>query len=85
MGYSPSKDLQAHSRNLEGILLPLRVECIDGVPQVTVPRAVPTHQHLPSSISHCLSARRSRSRTSVPADHKRPIEELHCATELHTP
>jgi hypothetical protein len=70
-------------RNLEGLLLHYRVEGIDGVPQVTVLRAVPARQCLPSSIDHCLYTRRSRSRTSVPANHLWPIEDLHCATELH--
>jgi hypothetical protein len=51
VGHSSSHDLQVHSRDLEGILLPSRVECIDGVPQVTLPRGVPACQRLSSSIA----------------------------------
>jgi hypothetical protein len=80
-----SEDLRVQSRDLESILLPPRVECVDGVLQVMVPRAVPGHQRLPSSVSRCLSTRRTRSRTSVPADHLLSIEDLHCAIELHVP
>jgi hypothetical protein len=35
-----SEVLWVHSRNLEGTLLPPMVKCVDGVLQVTVPRAV---------------------------------------------
>jgi hypothetical protein len=45
-----SKDLRVHSRDLESILFPLRVECVNGVLQVMVPRAFPAHQRLPSSV-----------------------------------
>jgi hypothetical protein len=69
MGHSSYEDLRVHLRDLEGILLPSRVECIDGVPQVTVLRAVLAHQCLPSSADHCLSTRHSRSGTIVPANH----------------
>jgi hypothetical protein len=41
MRHSTSKDLRVHSRDLESILLPLRVECIDRVLQVTMSRVVP--------------------------------------------
>jgi hypothetical protein len=81
VGHNSSKDLWVHSRNLEGILLPSGVECIDGVPQVMVLRVVPTRQ----CIGHYLSACRSRSGTSVPTDHLWPIEVLHCATKLQAP
>jgi hypothetical protein len=56
-----SKDLWGHSRDLESNLLPLRVECLDRVLQVTVPRVVPAHQHLPSSVGHFLSTSRMRA------------------------
>jgi hypothetical protein len=82
-GHSSSKDLRVHSRDLEGILLPSRVECIGGVPQVTMLRVVLAHQCLPCSVLHCLSTRRSRSKISVPVDHLRPIENHHYATKLH--
>jgi hypothetical protein len=85
VGHSSSKDLWVHSRDLESILLPLRVECIDGVLQVTVLRMVLAHQCLPRSVDHYLSTHCSRSGTSVPTDHLLPIEDLHCATELHVP
>jgi hypothetical protein len=75
--------MQVHSRELESILLLSRVECIDGVPQVVVPRAIPAHQCLPSSVGHYLSTHRSRSGTSVHADHLLSIEDLHYAAELH--
>jgi hypothetical protein len=85
MRHSSSEDLHVQLRDLEGILLPSRVECIDGVPHVTVLRAVLAHQHIPSSVDHCLNTRRSRSVTSVLADHLLPIKDLHCGTELHAP
>jgi hypothetical protein len=78
-----SEDLQVHSRDLESILLPLRVECVDRVLQVMVLRVVPTRQHLPSSIGHYLSTSCMRGRTSMLADHLLPVEDLHCVGELH--
>jgi hypothetical protein len=85
MGHSSSEDLRVHSRDLESILLPLRVECINGVLRVMVLRPVPVCQCLPNSVGHSLSTHRSRSRTRVPTDHLLSIEDLHCATELHAP
>jgi hypothetical protein len=80
-----SEDLWVHSRNLESILLPLRIECVDGVLQLTVAGMVPTGQRLPSSIYHCLSTRYTRGGTSMFADHLMPVEDLHGAGELHAP
>jgi hypothetical protein len=80
-----SEDLWVHSRDLESVLLPPRVECIDGVLQVAVPRTVLAHQHLPSSVGYYLSIGRTRGRASMLADHLLPIEDLHCAGELHVP
>jgi hypothetical protein len=85
MRHRSFEDLRVHSRDLKNILLPLRVECVDRVLQVTVSRAVPAHQCLPSSVGHCLSTHRSRSETSVPVDHLLSIKNLHGATELHMP
>jgi hypothetical protein len=42
-----SEDLWVHSRDLESILVPPRVECVERVLQVMVPRAVPARQRLP--------------------------------------
>jgi hypothetical protein len=42
---------EVHSRNLQSILLPTRVKCVDGVLQVTVLGVVPTHQRLASTLS----------------------------------
>jgi hypothetical protein len=50
--HGSSKYLQVHSRDLGSILLPMRVECIDGVLQVVVPGVVPTRQCLLSSVCH---------------------------------
>jgi hypothetical protein len=36
VSHRSSKDLRVHSRNLEGIPLPSRIECVDGVLQVMV-------------------------------------------------
>jgi hypothetical protein len=50
------ENLRVHSRNVEIILLPPSVECIDGVLEVTVPGAVlslPTKQCLPSKFFQC--------------------------------
>jgi hypothetical protein len=80
-----SEDLQFHSRDLESIFLPQRVECIDGVLQVMVPRTVPARQHLPSNIGYCLSTGRMRGGTCMLADHLLPVEDLHSAGELHAP
>jgi hypothetical protein len=80
-----SEDLWVHSRDLESILLPLRVECIDRVLQVTVPRAVPAHQRLPSSVGHCLSTSHMRGETGMLVDHLLPIKDLHGAGKLHAP
>jgi hypothetical protein len=73
------------SRNLESILLPPRVKCVDGVLQVTVLRTAPAHQCLPSSVDHYLSISHMRGETSMFADHLLLIEGLHCAGELHAP
>jgi hypothetical protein len=83
MRHQSSEDLQVHSRDLESILLPPRVECVDRVLQVTMPRAVIAHQRLPSNVGHYLNTRRSRGGTSVSADHLLAIEDLHYAGELH--
>jgi hypothetical protein len=50
-----------------------------------VPRTVPAHQCLPSSVGHYLSTSHTRGRTSILADHLLPVEDLHCAGELHVP
>jgi hypothetical protein len=42
-----SEDLRVHSRDLEIIILPPRVECVDRVLQITVSRAVLACQLLP--------------------------------------
>jgi hypothetical protein len=42
-----SEDLWVHLRDLESNLLPLRVECVDGVLQVMVAGLVPSRQCLP--------------------------------------
>jgi hypothetical protein len=85
VGHSSYEDLRVHSRDLEGILLPSRVECIDGMPQVMLLREIPARQRLPTSVGHCLSTHRSRSGTSVLAHHLQPIGDLHYAIELHAP
>jgi hypothetical protein len=72
-----TKDLWVHSRNLESILLPLRVKCVDGVLPVTVLRTVPAHQRLSTS--------RTRGEASMLADHLLPVKDLHCAGDLHAP
>jgi hypothetical protein len=74
---------QVHSRGLESILLPLRVECVDKVLQVMVLRAVLPCQRLPSNVGHCLSTSRMRGGTSMLAGHLLPVEDLHCAGEIH--
>jgi hypothetical protein len=85
MRHCYSEDLWVHSRDLERIILPPRVECIDGVLQVTVPRTVSARQHWPSSVGHFLSTSRMRGGTSMLADYLLPVEDLHCAGELHAP
>jgi hypothetical protein len=83
MRHPSSEDLRVHSRNLESILPPPRVECVDGVLQVTVSRAVLARQCLPSCVCHCLSTSHTKGGTSVLADHLPPVENLHGAGELH--
>jgi hypothetical protein len=83
VGHRSSEDLWVHPRDLESILLPLRVEHVDRVIEVMVPRVVPAHQRLPSSGGHCLSTCHSRSRTSVLTNHLLAIEDLHYPGELH--
>jgi hypothetical protein len=85
MKHRSSKDLWIHSKDLESIIPPLRVECVDGVLQVMVPGAVPTGQHLPSSVYPCLSTSRTRGGTSMLADHLLSIEDLQCIGKLHAP
>jgi hypothetical protein len=80
-----SKNLRVHSRNLESILLPPRVEWVDGVLHVTVPGAVLAHQWLPNCVYHYLSTSCMRGGTSALADHLLPIENLHDAGEHHAP
>jgi hypothetical protein len=80
-----SEDLWVHSRNLEGILLLPRIECIDGILQVTVLGAIPAYQCLTSCICHCLSTSRTSGGTSMIGDHLQSIEDLHGARELHVP
>jgi hypothetical protein len=80
-----SEDLWVHSRGLESILLPPMVECVDRVLQVMVPGVVPARQHLPSSVSHCLSTGRTWGGTGMLADHLLSVEDLHDAGELHAP
>jgi hypothetical protein len=50
-----------------------------------VPRMVPAHQRLPSSVDHCLSTSHTRGGTNMLAKNFLPIEDLHCAGELHAP
>jgi hypothetical protein len=79
------EDPWVHSRDLESILLPSRVECVDGVLQVTVLRTVPTCQCLPCSVGYCLNTGCTRGNTSMLANHLLPIEDLHGAGELLAP
>jgi hypothetical protein len=79
MRHRSFKDLQVQLRDLESILLPPRVECVDRVLQVTVSRAVLAYQRLPSSVGHCLNTRRLRGGTSVHVDHLLAVEDLHYA------
>jgi hypothetical protein len=65
MIHRSSKDMRVHLRYLESVFLPQRVECVDRVLLVMVPRAVPAHQCLPSSVCLCLSTSRMRGRTSM--------------------
>jgi hypothetical protein len=83
MRHRSAKDLWVHSRDLESILLPPRVECVDRVLQVMVLRAIPARQCLPSSIDRCLGTSRTRGGTSILADHFLPVKDLHCVGELH--
>jgi hypothetical protein len=85
MRHCSSEKLRVHSRNLESILLSPRVECVDGVLQVTVLGAVLAHQCLPRCVCHCLSTSHTKGSTSVLADHLLPVENLHGAGELHGP
>jgi hypothetical protein len=78
-----SYDLRVHSRDLQSILLPLRVECSDGVLQVTVSGVIPAHWRLPSSVCPILSTGSMRGGTSVLVGHLLPVEDLHGAGELH--
>jgi hypothetical protein len=80
-----SEDMWVHLRDLEIIFLPSRIECVDRVLQVVVPRTVPAHQHLESSVGHCLSTSRTTGGTHMLADHLLPVEGIHCAGELHAP
>jgi hypothetical protein len=79
------EDLRDRSRDLESILLPARVEYVDGVLQIMVLRMVPASQCLPTSVGHYLSISRTRGGTSMLANHLLPVEDLHCAGELHAP
>jgi hypothetical protein len=84
MRHRSSEDLPVHSRDLESILLPPRVECVDGVLQIVL-GSVLACQCLPSSFCHCLSTGRMTGWTSMLADHLLPIEDLHSASKLHAP
>jgi hypothetical protein len=85
MRHRSFEDLWVHSKDLESILLPLRVDCIDRLLQVTLPRTVPARKCLPRTVGHCLNIGRMRGGTSVLADHLLPIKDLHGAGELHAP
>jgi hypothetical protein len=84
MRHHSFEDLSVHSRDLESILLPLRVECL-GVLQVAVLRTVPAHQRQASNIGYCLSTGCMRGGTSMLADHLLPIKDLHSVGKLHAP
>jgi hypothetical protein len=85
MRHCSFEDLWVHSRDLESMLLPPRVECIDRVLQVVAPRAILAWQRLPSSVGHCLSTSHMRSKTSMLVDHLLLVEDLLCVGELHAP
>jgi hypothetical protein len=85
MRHCSFEDLWIHLRNLESIFLPPRIECVDGVLQVMVPRAVLACQRLPSSVYQCFSTSCMRGGTSMLADHLLPVKDLHGAGELHAP
>jgi hypothetical protein len=85
VSHRSSEDLRVHPRNHEGILLPPRIECVDGVLQVTVLGAVPACLCLPSSVCYCLNTSRMRGGTSMLADHLLPIEDLNSVRELCAP
>jgi hypothetical protein len=79
------KDLWVHSTDLESILLPLRVDCIDGVLQVTVLGVVTARQCLPTSVCHYLSTSHTRGGKSMLADHLMLVKELQGAAKRHVP
>jgi hypothetical protein len=76
--HRPSEDWRVHSRDLESILVPPRVECVDRVLQVMVLRVVLARQHLPQDKSH-------KGKASMLADHLLPVEDLFGVGELHVP
>jgi hypothetical protein len=80
-----SGDLRVHSIDLESILLPLRVEYVDGVLQVMVSGAVVAHLCEPTSVSHYLSIGHRRVGTSMLADHLLLLDDLHGVCELLVP
>jgi hypothetical protein len=77
MHHKHPRDISLDPRSLELVLLPLRQQVIDKVLQLVMIYAVVDGDCLPRSVSYCILVSGSKSWTLVPADHTRPVEDLH--------
>jgi hypothetical protein len=84
MRHRSSKDLWVHLRDLESILLPLRVECIDSLSGHIAKSGSSSSVH--AKKSRPLPQHRSHEGwDKVACRPHLPIDDLHCAGEHHAP
>jgi hypothetical protein len=77
MHHKHHRDIDLDPRSLELILLPLRQQVIDGVPQLVMIFVVVGGDCLPCNISYCILVSGSESWTLVMTEHIRFAEDLH--------
>jgi hypothetical protein len=64
-------------RSLELVLLPLRQQVIDNVPQLIMISVVVCGDHLPCSVSYCILVSGLEGWTLMMAEHNRSTDDLH--------
>jgi hypothetical protein len=84
MHHKHSGNIGLDPRSLELVLLPLRQQVIDSVPQLVMISATAGDNYLPSSVSYCILVSGPEGWTLVTAEHARSADDLHDCLVLFT-
>jgi hypothetical protein len=84
MHHKHPRDIGLDPRSLELVLLPLRQQMLDGVPQLIMISAAIGSDHLPCSVSYCILVSGPEGWTLVTTEHIRSDDDLHDCHVLFT-